>query len=139
MLLKPFSGKNDLKIFFFKNIHFGRLVVWCCVNQMNMQSIQSAIVSELLFILFFKSSWRLISTTTFNRNNSFSKPAVTTFAFHSIISFFYDANPEDEQPGLAVVPTYPEDEQPGLAVVPSYPEDEHLNSLGWLLFVPTYT
>ena len=25
--------------------------------------------------------------------------------------------PEDEQPGLAVVPTYPEDEEPGLAVV----------------------
>ena len=49
---------------------------------------------------------------------------MTTFAFHSIISFFYDAYPEDEQPGLAVVPTYPEDEQPGLAVVPSYPEDE---------------
>ena len=48
---KPFSSKDDLKKSFRKKIHFGRVVVWCGVNQMIIR------FSNASFLTSFHSSF----------------------------------------------------------------------------------
>ena len=55
--LQSFGSKDDLKKSFWKNIHFGRVVVWCGVNQMIVFSEASILQSIRSSILPFKSSW----------------------------------------------------------------------------------
>ena len=50
----PFNSKDDLKKSFWKNIHFGSVVVWCGVNQMIIFFFWSIHSAKRLF---FRSSW----------------------------------------------------------------------------------
>ena len=56
---QPVSSKDDSMNKFWKNIHFGRVVVLCVVNRIIIPFLKHLFrqVSVLLCILFFKSSW----------------------------------------------------------------------------------
>ena len=43
----PFSSKDDLKKCFWKNIHLGRVVVWCGVNQMIIHFSEASILPRV--------------------------------------------------------------------------------------------
>ena len=63
-----------------KNIHFGMVVhglVWCEPDDHPFSKASIPQVSVLLFILFFKSSWRYMA-------NSVPQPAATTFVFYGL-------------------------------------------------------
>ena len=87
---QSFSDKDDLKKRFSKNIKIGRVMVWWGVKPMMINFCKAypfPQVSVLLFILFFKSSWRQISSAAFN---SVRLPAGTTFALPSVWFLFYE-------------------------------------------------
>ena len=84
MLRWPFSNKDDLKKGFWKNIHFGRLRVWCSVNHCHP------------FSLHIRSAKCVFSYSSFSSNHSGANPllsvvppAATTFPFPSVWFLFY--------------------------------------------------
>ena len=81
----PFSSKDDLKLSFWENIHFGRLVVWFGVNRLIKASFLPSSrnsIHPFLQIILVQNSYCIAAR---NWINSVSQAAATTFAFSSVI------------------------------------------------------